>query len=511
MAIKKQIIIHPLFFAIFPVLFIFSHNRAEALVIGQMAAPLAISIITALLLWAILGLVFRNWRKSALITSVSLLLFFSYGHFYSALTGVTFVGIKLWQHRYLLGGCGVLFLIIFIWAVKTRRKLDKLTLILNAVSAVLVIISLINTVTYTVWRSSTRQRLQAAGEGIIPLSASGPGAYPDIYYIILDSYANAHTLRDIYNFDNDDFIQFLEGKGFYVASLSCSNYGFSAPSLASSLNYEYLDYLRGADGNTVGSSVALFYLIENNKVIKFLKSRGYTIIHFDSGWGGTERNRHADIEIKCGYGNEFVMVLAQTTMLLPFKRPLNLIADDARKRIIDTFARAADISQEIPGPKFVFAHINCPHPPFIFGPEGEPLEMDMLSMTKWEKKKAYSDQVRFVNSKTEELVTTLLSDPEKLPVILIQADHGPISVRGFKNPSDRFLTERMRILNAYFLPGAAGELLYPSISPVNTFRLIFNYYFDQDYPLLPDKSFYAGDTTSYDFYEVTDRVEFSGN
>ncbi len=40
-----------------------------------------------------------------------------------------------------------------------------------------------------------------------------------------------------------------------------------------------------------------------------------------------------------------------------------------------------------------------------------------------------------------------------------------------------FLRERLSILNAYFFPSAAGwNKFHPTISPVNTFRLIFMKY-----------------------------------
>jgi len=108
---KKQIILHPILFAVFPILFIFSHNRAEALVIGQILLPLAFSVAGTLLLWFVLGVISGEWRKAALIVSLVVLLFFSYGHFHNALTGRTLAGIQLWRHRYLLGAYGLLFLI----------------------------------------------------------------------------------------------------------------------------------------------------------------------------------------------------------------------------------------------------------------------------------------------------------------------------------------------------------------------------------------------------------------
>jgi hypothetical protein len=48
------------------------------------------------------------------------------------------------------------------------------------------------------------------------------------------------------------------------------------------------------------------------------------------------------------------------------------------------------------------------------------------------------------------------------------------------------LLAKFRILNAYFLPGVSHRHLYPSITPVNSFRLVFNLYFHAGLPLLPD-------------------------
>jgi hypothetical protein len=57
------------------------------------------------------------------------------------------------------------------------------------------------------------------------------------------------------------------------------------------------------------------------------------------------------------------------------------------------------------------------------------------------------------------------------------------------HPTPLSLREGSAILNAYYLPGAA-DALYETISPVNSFRLVFRDYFGLDYPPLPDHSFH---------------------
>jgi hypothetical protein len=54
----------------------------------------------------------------------------------------------------------------------------------------------------------------------------------------------------------------------------------------------------------------------------------------------------------------------------------------------------------------------------------------------------------------------------------------------------------MRILNAYYLPDAGGGELYESISPVNSFRVLFNTYFGGKLELLADTAYFYDDKRS---------------
>ncbi|HUG33188.1 MAG TPA: hypothetical protein VMJ90_00355, partial [Anaerolineales bacterium] len=55
----------------------------------------------------------------------------------------------------------------------------------------------------------------------------------------------------------------------------------------------------------------------------------------------------------------------------------------------------------------------------------------------------------------------------------------------------------MSILNTYYVNEAAKKDLYPVITPVNTFHVIFNNYFGTSYPLLEDFSYYTGNMNDF--------------
>ena len=96
------------------------------------------------------------------------------------------------------------------------------------------------------------------------------------------------------------------------------------------------------------------------------------------------------------------------------------------------------------------------------------------------------DQVKFVQKETLDVVDTLIQNSQVPPIIIVQGDHGPLP-----DLTDE-ASQRLPILNAYFLPGIRmDKVLYPSISPVNSFRVILNAYFGQNLPLLEDQSYFG--------------------
>lgn len=76
------------------------------------------------------------------------------------------------------------------------------------------------------------------------------------------------------------------------------------------------------------------------------------------------------------------------------------------------------------------------------------------------------------------------------PIIIIQGDHGPdITIKD----KERRIKIRTSILNAVYLPDTRENIFYDGMTPVNTFRIIFNKYFGTNFKLLPDITYYQED------------------
>jgi hypothetical protein len=272
----------------YPILALLAHNATEVPLTDALL-PLGISAIGAMVVIFSLHVILRNWQSAALVTTILLIMFFSYGHIYSYLKGIQVAGFFVFSHRNLvpifiiLAGLGTL------WAFQKKRSLENITIVLNLTSMILIImpvfqISLVSWRKWKAWHESSQTVQVSLREN----ANSSDQEYPDIYYIILDAYGRSDIIKTLYDYDNSDFINSLESLGFYVADCSQSNYAQTELSLASSLNMDYLDALNASfiSGNTDRSP--LWPLIKHSAVRAFLESLGYKTVAFATGYGWTE-------------------------------------------------------------------------------------------------------------------------------------------------------------------------------------------------------------------------------
>ncbi len=351
---------------------------------------------------------------------------------------------------------------------------------------------------------------------------------PDIYYIISDRYANGQTLSDYYSFDNSSFITALRNRGFYVADNSAANYPFTEPSLASSLNFNYLDDLYNKMSKNSDDMTPILNLLENNEAIRYLKSRGYKYYHFGAEWV-TSTNNNADYQFtyKQQTLNETALELIALNQI-----PSNYLGQylhnhsygltgfllslpqaNANYRIEQLLELTKIVSQ--PGPKFVFVHSLLTHDPYVFDKNGLFYNRHATNI-KGYNNYLYLSQLQFANTLWLTVIDSIIQSSKTPPIIIFQSDEGPYPQR-FRANLDNFnwhratteeIRKKIRILNSYYLPGKPTDTLYPSISPVNTFRVVLNLYLGENLPLLPDKNFAQTNLNKpYDVFDVTNIVK----
>ena len=155
-------------------------------------------------------------------------------------------------------------------------------------------------------------------------------------------------------------------------------------------------------------------------------------------------------------------------------------------------------------PVFVFAHILLPHSPYIFGPNGEKIVPGTsLNSKVWNPRDAFIDQVKFANKKTQESIEKILQNEDGNAIIILQSDTGSSFDMDWNDPTREMIVERLSNLNAYYLPDKNYELFYDKLTPVNSFPLIFNSYFNQNYEIMDDKMYWSSSNQPYNFRDVT--------
>ena len=446
----------------------------------------------------------RNAVKATLLTNLILLLFLYFGHISTITTNLTLFNIYLGRYRYLIVLWVLLLFLGTFFIFKSKKKYSLANQIFNYTSVILAFIVVVQLGFHYYAISSSK--INAAN--VSSMETTQPVAdnnEPDIYYIIADSYSRQDVLQNHFGLDISDYIEQLESMGFVVSKCSMSNYQHTQEAMASTLNMNYLtemnlpiDLIRQQN-----DSYDLSSIIKDSAVRSEFEKLDYQFITFQSSYPALNMP-DSDIYFDWQDNTPFYDKIESINFNYLFLRTtaLRVIIDaqEAHPEKFDvlpvwilklvnpraTYFRSRDYLQyqenkfdletlhtisEIPGKKFVYAHLLVTHEPFVFNTDGTLRESNTYDNS------AYKDQIIYLNTQLLEIVENILADSETPPIIIIQGDHSHYS------------EGRSYIFNAYYLPGGVDSQVYMSITPVNTFRLIFDNYFGGNYGLLPDVSY----------------------
>ena len=475
---------HVFLISIYPVLTLYAQNVTE-IQVSYIWRPLFASLGGALLILLVFMLFFKNWYLAAAITSILVIMFFAYGHAYIGLKDIPFA-VPFARHRLLMPLWAVL-LGFGIWLVIRRlQQPEKATPVLNMVAIIALLFPLVQVGTYFVRLHKSQVEMSEQGFPGLELPFNQPP--PDIYYIILDAYGNTDTLRKLMDFDNTEFLKALRAQGFFVADCSQSNYASTQLSLVSSLNLDYLSAFRDAFIPGSGDQSNLSAYLKGNATRYTLDALGYQIVAFETGFAWSEWY-DADLYLSpsrtlwSGW-NEFEDLLVKTSALRAlYDMNKQLRPEEETSPHYTRVLYVLDslkVLPSMPGPKFVFVHLLMPHDPFDFDEGGEYYTGSWSSGSREPYFEGYRRQVIYISKVIPEVTATIIANSPTPPIIIIQGDHGPSYYYDD--------VERMGIMNAYFFP-QGSEYLYKTITPVNTFRILFNAYFKGTFDLLEDISY----------------------
>jgi hypothetical protein len=435
----------------------------------------------AVILFVIYLLIQHSPLKASISALIFLVFFNLYGFVFVKIVKIDIIQVEHYTLVPFLVLCAVYATILI--STLPKRTLRHVQTILMLTIGMLVIFNLISAVPAELAKNQSRVSAKQAAKPI----ASAQVNYPDIYFIIFDEYAGFDAVREYWKDTYyEDFTAFLKKKGFFIAEHSHSETTDTLREIASRLNLksypmEQEDY------------ELLFNEIAHNRVMRILKTYGYTTVVFDgpSILYPTKTTMDADYNLRfdtsgsetdsLGLNTEFTSLYFDQTMLRwasQLYTKAEVVDSDNSKMVGFSINKASNLP-EVQTPKFVYLHVMLPHLPIIYDENGG--RIDPAHRIDWN---YYLGQHKFATKMARQVVDQILknADPKRPPIIVLQSDHGARNLPSedlkfvpLENYADKYKTN---IMNAVYLPGFDYSQLSDDFPPIETFAIILNHYFN---------------------------------
>lgn len=498
--------IHPVLAALFFPLSLYSAN-AHLIPLRDVFVPALAIVAGSLLLWLAAYLVVRDGCRSAAVASVLMVLLFTYSEGRKLLqAGMDFLvgprgdaaGMAAWA---------ALGLAALVWAGWKGRHNEPMRGFLNVASLCGCLVAV------AVAGFTLVPRSAAVSNGSIARSGTGLGIRPDVFYIVLDGYGREDVLRDLYGVQNRPFLAALKAQGFRIADRAVSNAVQTEISLASSLNMAPISALPKRSERAQLDRIALDRMIDDSLVSRLFRAEGYAYIAVTTGFPALEFRSADYVHTRDGGRTLFVESLAEKTPFASVALRPKGRHNERRALLRGGFDVLQRIAKPGETPRFVIAHILAPHPPFVFGPNGEPRDPALppgfwdgshfiaVGGMQADYRSGYADQLAYLNQSIAKVVDAIVQGNPNA-IVILQGDHGPKSELDQGSLANTNVREAFGILLAIRGPKAWMDGFGPESSPVNVFRNLFRTVFGYALPPEPDRSFYSTWESPLEFTEV---------
>ena len=443
----------------------------------------------------------KNALKAAAITTVLSVAYLFFKNIQQSFSGIPVLD-ALTHYRFYLP---FLAIAVFYLVYKLVRaaQVSKITLFLNTLFSVYLLMALWGV--GKLWTDAaleTRNITQRFDGDRSATTVKKPKhSYPDIWYIIFDGYPSSGYIRDVLKSDNAALDTLLKEKGFFLAKNSRSNYNETAFSMAATFSMQYLTWLKDSTAPSSLSYYKAASSVEISPVIQYMKAAGYDF-HNLSIFDFAD---HPSLQKNYFINGESKSVILYNTLWESYKRDIrwnfyNPQANDSavspgsqenlfkksglnfNNIIIDSLSKLSAVTDN-EKPRFIYGHVYIPHFPYLYNSAGVPYTDSVYSAEIFHDKKRFSEYTAYGRKILISLVKKLLQKNNQ-PVIILQSDHG--ASLAFYDGSPK--AYRFSNYSAFYFPDKNYDKLYDSISNINTFRVVLNKYFDQEFPLLPDST-----------------------
>ena len=523
----------PILFGIYFILIRYTQNLNEISKNSDLLFVFSLVLPAIALFSLIMRVIIKHNIKSILISSLAIILLFTYLPIYDLFIDGEIVGNEIneddtFSHIVLLSSLLVTLFVVTFVVVKSKNNFDKILKISFAIALTLVLVNVVEIAYY-----SNSDKLFT--DNSVETFSVNQDNLRDVYFITLDAHASTNALKKYFNYDNSHFEDFLKEKGFFIPKLSFSNYVETKLSMASILNMDYIDL---ESKSKKEQDLILKQMVIDNAVVKNFKRNGYDIVSFDNEYylqPSSEPNNVCNAEelrnlkfltfvvsttpyaiFKNMFKSMLISILVGTSndgkddisfwrIVFPQQKMGNETSNDGssstslqpiienRKCVFDALP---NVQNDFSHPMYVHAHMLVPHGPYFFDSVGNIVNVRISS----DEQAPYLAQLQYTNIRIMDSVEQLLENEPK-PIIVIQSDHG---FRFSVGENDTEIDHGFSNFAAYYFPDEElNENEFAEMTPVNTFRILFNKYFGTNYDILEHKAFHRDNST---FIEVTEQV-----
>jgi hypothetical protein len=323
---------------------------------------------------------------------------------------------------------------------------------------------------------------------------------PDIYHVLFDSYTNAPSLQQYWNYENEIY-PYLRSKGFYTVDSGFSNYQFTPFSVSSLFNLQYLDGARDYLAPNSANFLIGNKIFHNNLLFEFLTKKHYrfsiySILEDENklfGLGTLAISRPATWLRKQTLERVYLnpWIIQKLKNLVSRKEAIPGTVRESMENYHEynngAIAHLRSLCREsgnnMKEPRFSFTHLMLPHAPYLVDKNGTKLPSPQPGGSDMN---GYLEQLKYCNKLIRELTECLLGDTTKDKIIIFQGDHG------YRKHLGQSYHAQFGSLNAIFLYNKDYSGLRKDLSLVNTYRVVLNNAFKTNLSILADSTVSPG-------------------
>lgn len=441
-------------------------------------------------------LLFRSFRKAALFSFLLGCYYFFYGAGHDWLKEVL-PGTLVVKYSFILPATLLAFAGLFLYLKKARWSFERGVAYLNLLFLCLLGIEVIKVFNQQLPHQDIVKAATVDNKVAPLLKPCDTCDREDIHLIVLDEYAGATPLKEVFRFDNTPFADSLRARGFRVIEGASSNYNYTSISIASMLSLDYLPGLGkwpAYELIDVGNAI-----VEQNVFVDYLISQGYEINNVSV----------FDLKELPPYKSEFKSGISLITdhsfprrlqkdigyhLITTFKSEIALrdLVRGLEKEVAENGHRMDTLLNRVKNkrstrPQFYYTHLMMPHQPFVLDRNGKSVGFSYYLDPDRDRgfKRGYLENLQYCNKRVVAFVDSLVRVSPRPPVIILMGDHG------FRHPSIAPKYQFMTI-NAVLFPDRRYEGYYDGQSIVNQMRVLLNNRFGQKLSLLKDSTVFLG-------------------